>query len=337
MNYRVWSKLIQGIVGAAEKVGLDANDLLSKVNLEPSILYQSDVRVSHQQLCSLWVEILKQSGEESIGLKLAISAQPGTYDVVHYALECSADLEEALTKLGRYIRLIHEASVVILKTEGSVAKLTHAVVGVSPPLPPVAYQWVMANIVGAIRRMTELEFIPFQVSFQHPQPANISVYYEFFQTTVKFFQPSNELCFDAKFLQQPLVKSNSGLFTVLDRYATELLAKLPQTNCIINQVKREIHLHLRSGAFQLDTVAQTLQISPRTLQRQLKELGTSYQVLLDEVRHEIAISYLQEQRVSASDLALLLGFSETSAFHRAFKRWTQKTLSEFRKTTNLNL
>lgn len=336
MNDRVWSKLIQGIVNAAQKIGLNADDLLSQANLNASIFYQSDARISHQQLCCLWQAILEQTKEESIGLKLAACAQPATYDVVNYALECSPNVGEALARLGRYIRLIHEASIVTLETKGTVARLTHAVVGVSPTLPAVAYQWVMANLVMAIRRMTGSAFIPLQVGFQQSQPANLSVYHQFFQTSVRFLQPANELCFDARLLQQPLLQSNSGLVTVLDRYATELLAKLPQTNSIVNQVQRELQLYLQGGDPKLEAIAQTLQLSPRTLQRKLKEAGTSYQILLDRARYELAISYLQEQQITASDLAFLLGFSETSAFYRAFKRWTGKTLSEFRRTVTIH-
>jgi AraC-like DNA-binding protein len=336
MNDQVWSKAVQGVVSAAQKVGLNVDDLLSKVNLDASILLQIDARISHQQLCALWQEILDQTGEEAIGLRLAVCAQPATYDVLDYALDCSPNLGEALSRLGRYIRLIHESSTVTLETDGTVARLTHAVVGVYPPLPTVGYQWVMAHLVRKIRRMTGLAFVPLKVEFQQPQPASSSAYRQFFQAPVYFAQPTNELCFDAKLLQQPLLQSNQGLFTVLDRYATELLAKLPQSSSIANQIQRELLLRLQGGDLRLEAIAQTLKLSPRTLQRRLRETGTSYQVLLDETRRELAIYYLQKQQVGAYELTFLLGFSETSAFHRAFKRWTGKTAAEFRRMHRTN-
>jgi AraC-like DNA-binding protein len=331
MNDRVSSKLIQGIVYAAETVGLDAEQLLNRVNLKLSVLQQSDARISHLQLCALWQAILAQTGDESIGLRLAACAQPATYDVVNYVLESSPDLAAALTRLERYIQLVHEAAVVRLETEDTIARITYTVVGVSPPLPAVSYQWIIANLVRGIRRMTGSVFLPLRVGLQQAQPKNSAVYHEFFQTKVQFLQLANELCFDVKLLHQPLLQSNSGLVTVLDRYATELLAKLPQTRSIVNQVQRELQLHLQGDEPKLDTIAQALQMSPRTLQRQLNKAGTSYKVLLNETRRELALYYLQQQKVPASDLAFLLGFSETSAFYRAFKRWTGKSLSEFSK------
>ena len=332
MNHRVSSKLICGIVNAAESVGLDVDDMLSQANLSAKDFAQSDDRISHAQLCLLWQAIAEQTGDETIGLRLAACAQPETFDVVNYVLECSPNLGEALARLGRYIRLIHEASVVTLEVEGSMARLAHAVVGVSPPFPAVGYQWVMANVIRGIRRITGTAFLPYRIGFQQAQLADFADYYLFLQTTVQFLQPANELYFDASLLQQSLLRSNTGLVTVLDRYATELLAKLPPNDSVVNQVQRELQLLSQGGDPKLDTIAQTLQLSPRTLQRKLKEAGTSYQALLDQTRCGIAIYYLQQQQVTASDLAFLLGFSETSAFRRAFKRWTGKTLTEFCRT-----
>ncbi|AFY96989.1 AraC family transcriptional regulator ligand-binding domain-containing protein [Chamaesiphon minutus] len=295
MNHRVSPQLILGIVSAAEKIGLEANELLSEIHLTTAILHRSDERISHQQLCVLWQTILDRTGEEAIGLRLAAYAQPTTYDVVNYVLECSPNLGEALARLSRYIRLVHEASVVRLETDGAVTRITHAFVGVSPPLPAATYQWVMANLFGGIRRMTGSAFVPLRVGFQQAQPANPAAFDRFFQTRVQFLQPVNELCLDSRLLQQPLLLSNDGLVTVLDRYATESIAKLPQANSLVNQVQREIQLHLQSDDPKLDTIAQALQLSSRTLQRKLKEAGTSYQVLLDEVRRELAIAYVRER------------------------------------------
>jgi AraC-like DNA-binding protein len=334
MNNRVSSKLILGIVSAAETVGLIADDLLSEIHLTASMLHQSDARISHQQLCKLWQTILDQTGDEAIGLRLAAYAQPTTYDVMNYVLECSPNLGDALVRLGRYIRLVHEASVVKMEPEGAITCITHTVIGVSPPLPAVAYQWIMANLFGGIRRITGLAFVPLRVRLQQARPHNPATFNHFFQTTVQFLQPANELCLETKLLQQPLLQSNDGLVAVLDRYATDLLAKLPKTSSVVNQVQRELQLSLQSGDPKLGEIAQALQLSPRTLQRQLRESGTSYQTLLDEMRRELAIAYVQERAISASDLAFLLGFSETSAFHRAFKRWTGRTLTEFRQTEN---
>ncbi len=133
-----------------------------------------------------------------------------------------------------------------------------------------------------------------------------------------------------------MLRSDPGLCVILDRYAEELLAKLPQTNSIVDRVRQELSVGLRGGQVRLEAIAHTLEVEPRTLQRKLREAGISYQELLDEMRRELSIHYLKEEHISVYEVAFLLGFAETSAFHRAFKRWTGKTPSEFRRLDRLN-
>ncbi|MEH2184414.1 helix-turn-helix domain-containing protein [Nostoc sp.] len=177
--------------------------------------------------------------------------------------------------------------------------------------------------------------MPLKVGFQHSLPEEISAYHRLFRAPVEFAQPINEIVFDSTFLSSPLLKSDPGLGRVLDRYIEDLLAKLPQSGSFIDGVRREISIQLRGGNLEVETIAKRLGFVSRTLQRKLKEAGTSYQELLDETRQSLSIYYLQEQQMAVSEVAFLLGFSEASAFYRAFKRWTGTTPSEFRRTLKL--
>jgi AraC-like DNA-binding protein len=180
--------------------------------------------------------------------------------------------------------------------------------------------------------MTGVDWIPLKVGFQYPQPEDVSAYHRLFRAPLEFEQPINFVIFDAALLDQPFPKANPGLFAVLDRYIIELLKKLPRQENIVDSVRQEISDGLRGGDAGLEAIALRLSIAPRTLQRKLKEAGTSHQELLDEMRRELSIHYLQERQMAVCEVAFLLGFSETSAFHRAFKRWTGTTPGEFRRT-----
>ncbi|MDF5729485.1 MAG: AraC family transcriptional regulator [Rhizonema sp. PD38] len=131
------------------------------------------------------------------------------------------------------------------------------------------------------------------------------------------------------------MKSDPGLGRILDRYIEVLLAKLPQSGSFIDSVCREISRELRGGNLEVEAITKRLGFVSRTLQRKLKEAGTSYQELLDETRQSLSTHYLQEQHITVSEVAFLLGFSEASAFSRAFKRWTGTTPGEFRRTLKL--
>lgn len=332
MPYTVWLKLVQGILNAAEKANLKTDALLSAIELNPSILEDTDARIPQEKLYALWQEITRSSKDEAIGLRLAQLAEPALLDVVGYAAYSSPNLGEALSRIIRYSRLIHEGAKWTLETNGKMAQISQAIPGAHLPLPPAACQWIVANMVLNAQRMTGLELAPLKVGFQHQQPEDVSGYRCLFRSPLAFEQPVNFVLVDARVLNQPLLKSDAGLCAVLDRHAEDLLAKLPRQESIVDSVRLEISAGLRGGDPGLDAIAHKLGIAPRTLQRKLKEAGTSHQELLDEMRRELSIYYLQEREMAVCEVAFLLGFSETSAFHRAFKRWTGATPGEFRRT-----
>ncbi|HBB34428.1 MAG TPA: AraC family transcriptional regulator [Cyanobacteria bacterium UBA8803] len=332
MPYTVWIRLVQAVLNAAEKANLETETLLNAIGLDSSVLQDADARISHEKLSALWQEITWRSGEEAIGLRLASFVEPAAFDVIGYAVDSSPNLGEGLSRLMRYIRLIHEGGKLTLEKKGKVVRITHGIPGLGLPLPGAACQWVLANIVLSSRKMTGLDIVPLKVGFQHQQPEDLSAYQRLFRAPLEFERPVNEIIFEAALLDRPLLRANPGLCAVLDRYVMELLTKLPQQESIVDSVRREIGVGLRGGDPGLEAIAKKLGFAPRTLQRKLKEAGTSHQELLDLMRQELSIHYLQERQMAVCEVAFLLGFSETSAFHRAFKRWTGTTPGEFRRT-----
>ncbi|WP_335068727.1 AraC family transcriptional regulator [Nostoc sp.] len=330
-------KLVQGILSAALAADsdLEAEQMLAAIGLYPEILKDADVYISHEKFTALWVELVRCSGNPSIGLRMAEFAQPSSWDVVGYAVESSPNLNEAMRRIVRSVRVLHEEAEMAFEIQGKVARLTHAISSSPLPLHRAACDWVVAGIFLLIRRITGVDFVPLKVGFQHSLPEDISAYHRLFRAPVEFDQPINEIVFDSTFLCLPLLKSDPGLGRVLDRYIEDLLAKLPTSGNFIDGVRREISIELRGGNLEVEMIAKRLGFVCRTLQRKLKEAGTSYQELLDQTRQSLSMHYLQEQHMAVSEVAFLLGFSEASAFYRAFKRWTGTTPSEFRRTLKL--
>jgi AraC-like DNA-binding protein len=124
---------------------------------------------------------------------------------------------------------------------------------------------------------------------------------------------------------------------VLNRHAAELLEKLPQENGIVDGVRRALAESLRGGDASISAVSKRLGMSARTLQRKLSDLGTSHQELLDDMRRDLSRKYLQESGMAICEVAFLLGFSDTSVFHRAFRRWTGETPGEYQKRVSSDL
>lgn len=330
MPNTVGIKLVQGVLDAASNCGLNTEVLLTAIHLEPACLEEVDKRISHEQFCVLWQEITRRVPHSAIGLQMAEAVRLKSWDVLGYAMNSSAHLEEAFERLVRYSRLRHTGAEFTFNVQDGVGRLTMAIPHDTLPLDSTFCEWIGAHLVLISRRLTGLDLVPLMMGFQHSKPSDLSAYNRLFRALLQFDQPVNEMRLDARFLQHPLVQADLGLCTVLDHYAEELLAKLPHSESFLDTVRRIMSQGLRGGDPSLTAIAKQLGYAPRTLQRKLQEAGTSYYTLLDDMRRELSIYYLKDAQIAVSEIAFLLGFSETSAFHRAFRRWMGIAPGEFR-------
>ena len=169
-----------------------------------------------------------------------------------------------------------------------------------------------------------------KLELTHPAPSSIAEHERVFECPVRFGAAACRMVIDRAVWETPTANLNPPVFEVLRDHASLLLERLPQAGGHGSVVRAAIRRELRGGDPSLEHVAKQLAMSPRTLQRRLRDLGESYADLLDEVRHAAATVYLDDREIALSEVAYLLGFSEQSSFTRAFKRWTGVTPSEYR-------
>jgi AraC-like DNA-binding protein len=197
--------------------------------------------------------------------------------------------------------------------------------------PPAALDFGFASLMNIARKATAQSIMPTRVSFQHPAPKRTASYREWFGEHVTFDAPHDEISFTRADLERPLVSADPTLRDVLEAHARVLLERLPDEQAKTAQrVRHAIADQLRAGAPSLESVADSLGLPSRTLQRRLRDEGTRFDALLDEVRQELAKRYLRDDRISIQEAAFLLGFADVASFHRAFVRWTGKTPAKFR-------
>lgn len=173
--------------------------------------------------------------------------------------------------------------------------------------------------------MTSDPFIAREVTFKHTEPARVSEHVRIFGVTPTFGQPETSVVLDAKVLSLRTRDAQPSVVTYLDAYARDVLAKLPVDDDLITQVERTIVHGLTRGVVDMQAVATQLGMSARTLQRRLAESETTFQVLVDGVRKRVAERYLADDKLSLGEIAFLVGFSDPSNFHRAYRRWTGRT------------
>ena len=153
-----------------------------------------------------------------------------------------------------------------------------------------------------------------------------------FQAALVFGQKKNEIVIAKSYLKNPILLANPKIMEGLE----ELVQKVLRRSYALNSWREKVAQILFKALIQekktdIDTIAKNLAMTTRNLQLKLKEEGTSFRKLLDEVRKKFAVGYLKDEDASICEIALLLGFADQSAFHHAFKRWTGKTPGEYQR------
>jgi AraC-like DNA-binding protein len=186
-------------------------------------------------------------------------------------------------------------------------------------------------VTRLIRQLSGNAWTPERVWLAHPRPPDSSALEACFAgTPITFDTGANGLAFAASTLALPVVSADAPLHSVLTQHAERALPPEPPAEDWLARVRLKTREALGEGGGTLERVARALKMSPRTLQRRLSEHGTSFQDVLDVERQELARRLLEDPRLSVSEVAWRLGYSELTAFNRAFKRWTGKTPGEWR-------
>jgi len=330
-TFTVQAKAVEKIVNAAAAHGTIAETLYRAVNLDPSVLHDPDNRIPFAQLVALYEKAAELTGDADFGLHLGQNITPTAFDVVGYCALNSSTLGAAFMRVARYHSIWTDGALFTLETANNTSAIVYSYVDTSMHEHRQDAEMTLATVTTLCRNIASPDFAPTTVEFQHDAPADTSEHEKLFRCPIEFRAPSNKLSFPTGFLSLPIAKADASLCALLDRHAEELLAKFPPRDSLVDQVRSIITGELRGGDPSLERVADQLNLTPRTLQRKLQELGASHHEVLEQMRRQLAIQYLRERDMAICEVAYLLGFSESSSFHRAFKRWTGLTPKEFRR------
>jgi len=174
---------------------------------------------------------------------------------------------------------------------------------------------------------------PLAMQFPHAAPDDMSEYERVFRSPMTFDAECSGMCLGASVLDTTLPQGDPEMYALMQAKTQGSAAELDLTQGEpVNRLRREIMARLPEAVPDLDSTARSLNLSSHTLKRRLAEQNTSFRKELDEVRHALALGYLKDPQLCLIDITDLLGFSEQSAFQRAFKRWTGQTPQVYRGT-----
>jgi AraC-like DNA-binding protein len=170
-----------------------------------------------------------------------------------------------------------------------------------------------------------------EVQLAHPAPPHVSEHARVFRAPVSFGCATNAVVIEREFVERQVPAADERLYPVLRRYLDGVLKEMPPEEGLLAAVRRIVGELMRDGDPTLVQVARKLDMGPRTLQRRLKEDRVDFRALVDDTRRRFALNYLRDRKHTLTEIAYLLGYSEVSAFNRAFRRWTGATPSDYRR------
>lgn len=326
--------VVRALVFGAMSKGIDPRSLAERAGVPPELvapetLGDPDGRVLAGHVLRLWEFLPDALADECFGLTLATLAAGAPLSVGWWVVWSSPTLRDGLAQGIRYQRLLHDQARSELVWTAQEGVYRHQVGALPDRAPRHAIEFGFASFARFARRATGKDVSPSRVSFQHAAPRDLTQHHAVFGTHLLFNQETDELAYDLASMALPLLTADASLQEVVESHARSMLARFPDQHGLDARLRTAICEQLRLGELSLESVARRLGSPPRTLQRHLKNEGTSFAKMVDSLRHELSQRYLKDRRLSVQETAFLLGFSDVSAFHRAFVRWTGLTPKRF--------
>ncbi len=323
------------LVGLAS-VRANVNEVLELSGIKREHVDDPDGKLSIDQISKFWEVTCDKLDDPLVGINMAKLTPFGTYQTSDYLLSSSSNLREGLRKFVRFFALIHQ-EISAKETEDDHKYELQIWQASEENLSRHSIEYEMALVFERLKTVTQKNISLKLVKFAHQRPEGTEgIYSDYFGCPVNFGQSTNSIIFDNHYLELPCVDSDSNLADLLENNARRILEKLPKFEehaqpLFLMRFNEKLKNELKEGRASIENMASCFGMSPRTLQRKLKQYDLSYSEILTNLRIELSKEMLTNPSLSLTEIAFLLGFSESSAFHRAFKQWTKLTPLEYKK------
>lgn len=317
-------------VGLLDRRGIDPEDVIEAAGLTRELVFD-DNRISAASQMALLNGAAKALGDDWIGLTLAADVDLRKLGVLYYVAASADRLGEAFRRLDRYLTIANEGLDLHVGT-GEDCRIGVSYTGIPRHADRHQAEFLSLVILRLCRQLVGRSLVPAAARFVHHRSGNLDVPRRLLGCEPEFDAPSDEVCFPAGLFDTPLVGADPFLSELMVKACEEALARRPQDAFTLRaQVENAIAPLLPHAEARAARIARTLGLSERTLSRRLKAEGLSFDQILDALRRDLAIRYLEDPSLPISQIAWLLGFHQPSTFSHACRRWTGRSPIEQRR------
>lgn len=309
-------------------LGVDVAQVLRRASIPRSRFQGARAYVTTGEFFGFWRALGEVGVARDLGLRIGGEAQPHQQHVASMAALHSPNLGEALKRLARYKRLVCPEQITIDVVRGE-ARLRFEWLLAEEGPPAMLIDGVFASVALLARQGTGKPIALRRIELARRR-ADEPMLRKHFGCDVRFDAPLDRMVFDAKALDEPFVTHNAELLEVIVPGLEAALNEDASRRSLADDVRTALSQRISGERPAVEKVARALGMSPRTLQRRLEQLGTSYQELLDDVRRQSARHLLANTDLDSGEVAFLLGFEELNSFTRAFRGWEGTTPTQWR-------
>jgi AraC-like DNA-binding protein len=323
--------LVRAFVEVVERSGVGRERLLATTNVDPGRLDAGGARLEFAEFTRLQARALDLTGDEALGLHIAEHASEAAFDLVAHLIVHAPTLRDGVELCLRFQRVFSDDAELTLVEKDDSATLRLAFSRATLRTDRMYAEFVMAGLLRMIRSFAASAAVR-SVSFEHPRPDHHLECARVFGGAERYRQAFTGIEVDRKILDRPCLHSNAELYGLLLAQAERMLSQVTRGVGQAERLKQYFLARPPLGAMpEMAQVARDMGMSVRSLRRRLTEEGVSYRAVLEEALGMVATRMLGDSRRSIQETAHAMGFSDSTAFHRAFKRWTGMTPKQFRE------
>ncbi len=325
---------VKALLDFAVLNGANEQRLLTRADIPAEALTDQDNRLGLSRYVALMREAKADTSNPALALEFGAASDMRKFSVVGLISHASANMMEALIQLNRYGRLV-------VDVEGIADGARFNLIDVdgqrwmedrrgNPNDFPEMTESTWSRFIVTTRRDFPEHTYALAAHVTHAAPAYRARYEELWQVPITFSSHWNAIRSDPSWERVQIQPDNRYVFGVLTERGDALLKELESAQTVRGKVEALIMPILHTGEVSVETIAAKLNTSRQTLYRQLKDENVTFEQVLDELRHRMALDYIAARKVSVNETAYLVGFSDPASFSRAFKRWTGKSPREYR-------
>ncbi|HVJ55008.1 MAG TPA: AraC family transcriptional regulator [Aliidongia sp.] len=325
------ASIFQPLLHELDRKNRDAGGLLAAHGLSRRHLEDPYAAVPIARYIAFFEGAARLLDDQTLGLRLGSSIKPVDLGPLGLLFSAAPTLRKAFARMFEFVSVLQGATQAGMQRQEDFTSLIYQIE--DPAIWPRAQdsELTVAGICRLSRFCVGSSWRPLEVHFEHDEPPHRAALERFFQAPIRFGQPTNRVLVSNADFDRPFQIEDRGLSLILERHVRDLLAERRQEADIVQGVEKLIGLSLGQEPVTIERLAADLRISPRTLQRRLQQAGTSVRQLLRAHRRTMAEARIASPHISQEAIAHGLGYSDGTAFWRAFKGWTGTTPTEFRR------